>query len=95
MVSQASIMLEEMDKLHSIGYKILPSVTNILTVVEILCSLSGEKSFFFRLSIIHKEEESHSLPSDLSSLINDQQQNLASSQQYLGGKIFGLCKTIV
>ena len=30
------------------------------------------QSFFFRLSIIHKEEESHSLSSDLSSLINDQ-----------------------
>ena len=29
------------------------------------------QSFFFRLSIIHKEEESHSLSSDLSSLIND------------------------
>ena len=30
------------------------------------------QSFFFRLSIIHKKEESHSLSSDLSCLINDQ-----------------------
>ena len=62
---QASIMVEEVDKLQSVGYK------NI-AIRDKHVNSGGDVMFSVRLSIIHKEEESHSLSSDLSSLINDQ-----------------------
>ena len=62
---QASIMVEEVDKLQSVGYK------NI-AISDKHVNSDGDVMFSVRLSIIHKEEESHSLSSDLSSLINHQ-----------------------
>ena len=62
---QASIMVEEVDNLQSVGYK------NI-AISDKHVNSGGDVMFSVRLSIIHKEEESHSLSSDLSSLINDQ-----------------------
>ena len=58
-------MVEEVDNLQSVGYK------NI-AISDKHVNSGGDVMFSVRLSIIHKEEESHSLSSDLSSLINDQ-----------------------
>jgi len=59
------LKLEEKDKLQSIGYKnIAMSDKNV--------NSSGDVILLVRLSIIKKEEPSHSLSSDLGSLINDE-----------------------
>ena len=64
-MSQVNIKLEERDKLQSIGYK------NI-AMSEKHVNSTGDVLLLVRLSIIKKEEPSHSLSSDLGCLINDE-----------------------
>eukprot|EP00092_Neocalanus_flemingeri_P028564 GFUD01031020.1.p1 GENE.GFUD01031020.1~~GFUD01031020.1.p1 ORF type:complete len:480 (-),score=149.04 GFUD01031020.1:137-1576(-) len=62
---KANLMLEDMDKLQSVGYK------NI-SISDKHVNSGGDVLLSVRLSIICKEEESHSLSSDLGTLINDE-----------------------
>ena len=63
-VLQASIMLEEKDKLQSVGYK------NI-AISDKHVNRTGDVVLSVRLSLIQKEVKNHSLSSDLSNLLHD------------------------
>jgi len=61
---KASIMLEEKDKLQSVGYK------NI-AISDKHVNRTGDVVLSVRLSLIQKEVKNHSLSSDLSNLLHD------------------------